>query len=71
MRNVPDAICHESSEDTRPAVERVPNEGAERNLALGVPNRRQDRQSGGDDSLNQAQEESMRSTCEHYEQIPA
>ena len=57
---MPDAICHESSEDTRPTVERVPDERAERHLGLSIPDGGQDGHPGSYDRFKQTKEEAVR-----------
>ena len=51
------AVGNEAAEDARPPVERVPDERAERDLFLRIPDRGQDEHAGRDDCFKHAEEE--------------
>ena len=51
------AVGNEAAEDARPPVERVPDERAERDLFLRIPDRGQDEHAGRDDRFEHAEEE--------------
>ena len=53
-------IGKEAAQDASPAVERVPDERAEGDLCLGVPDRSEDRHPRRHDRLQQPQEKSVR-----------